>query len=111
MKKLIVIGLWASLTAHTSKVYKVTFYHDMFQGRPTRSGEIFDQNKLTCASNLYPFGTKLKLTNVENGKSVIVKVNDTGDFETVHLDLSKRAFKALENLEKGIAIVKLQKVK
>lgn len=53
-----------------------SFYHDKFNGRRTASGEIFSQAKLTCACNMLPFGTWIKVTNVRNGKSVEVKVND-----------------------------------
>ena len=52
---------------------KATFYGNEYNNRRTASGEIFDQNKLTCASNIYPLCTILKVTNPENYKSVIVK--------------------------------------
>lgn len=68
-------------TIHKSTNSKVlygqaSFYSNKFNGRRTASGEIFSQNKLTCACNVLPFGTWIKVTNVHNGKSVIVKVND-----------------------------------
>lgn len=53
-----------------------SFYADKFNGRRTASGEIFRQNKLTCACNMLPFGTYIKVTNVHNDKWAIVKVND-----------------------------------
>jgi rare lipoprotein A len=55
---------------------QASFYADKFNGRRTASGEIFSQHKLTCACNVLPLGTWIKVTNVHNGKSVIVKVND-----------------------------------
>ena len=82
--------------------FKASYYHDKYEGRVTRSGELFSQNKLTCASNTHPIGTILKVTNIENNKSVIVKVNDTGRFTKVTLDLSKRAFKKIADLDNGI---------
>lgn len=53
-----------------------SFYANKFNGRQTANGEIFSQDKLTCACNLLPFGTWIKVTNIRNGKSVTVKVND-----------------------------------
>jgi len=85
-----------------------TYYHDKYQGRVTKSGEIFDQNKLTCASNEYPLGTILKVTNTENYKSVIVKVNDTGNLYGRTVDLSRKAFQLIANLERGIIKVTIQ---
>ena len=52
------------------------FYGDKFQGKKTASGDVFDKDGLTAAHKKLPFGTKVKVTNVENGKSVIVTVND-----------------------------------
>src|SRR6186713_1560366 len=53
-----------------------SWYHNKFHGRKTASGEIFSQEKMTCASNKYPLGTWLRITNMKNGKTVLVKVND-----------------------------------
>jgi rare lipoprotein A len=53
-----------------------SFYADKFIGKKTASGEIFSQEKLTCAHNTYPFGSKIRVTNLKNGKTVILKVND-----------------------------------
>lgn len=53
-----------------------SYYANKFHGRKTASGEIFDQKKMTCACNAVKLGTWLRVTNVRNGKSVIVKVND-----------------------------------
>jgi rare lipoprotein A len=70
-----------------------SFYANKFHGRKTASGVIFDNTKLTAAHNSLPFGTKLKVTNLANGKSVMVEVNDRGPFvKGRELDLSKAAF-------------------
>ena len=53
-----------------------SFYGDQFQGKKTAGGEVFDKDRLTAAHKKLPFGTKVKVTNVENGKSVVVTVND-----------------------------------
>lgn len=82
----------------------VTYYHDKFHGRKTSNGDIYNKNLLTCAStNKYPFGTVLKVTNLDNNKSTIVIVNDRGNFTKygVYLDLSKKAFQEIGKLEKG----------
>jgi rare lipoprotein A len=52
------------------------FYSDKFEGKKTASGEVYDKNALTASHKKLPFGTKVKVTNVDNGKSVVVTVND-----------------------------------
>lgn len=64
--------------APAKKVFygQASFYANKFNGRKTASGEIFNQNNMTCACNAVKLGTWLRITNVRNGKTVIVKVND-----------------------------------
>jgi rare lipoprotein A len=90
--------------------YEATYYADFFHGRKTKSGEVFNQNKLTCASNKFAIGSRLKITNIENGKSVIVKVNDIGPVDNKVIDLSKTAFKRIADLEKGRIKIKVKKI-
>ena len=78
-------------------------------GNYTSSGEVFDSNKMTCASNHYKIGTLLEVTNVANGKSLVVKVNDTGAFRGYKLDLSKGAFSKIADLRKGVIKIKVEK--
>jgi rare lipoprotein A len=59
-----------------SAVGVASYYADKFVGRKTASGEVFSQHKMTCARNTIPFGTKVKVTNLRNGKSIVVRVND-----------------------------------
>jgi rare lipoprotein A len=106
MKTIILIMCFFCLTS-----LKATYYADAFHGRVMRSGVIYDMNKLTCASNTHKIGTKLKITNVDNGKSVIVKVTDTGSFSKVTLDLSKRAFSNIAKLEQGVVEIKIKVLK
>jgi rare lipoprotein A len=88
---------------------KASYYSNSFHGRKTASGEIFSQNKLTCASNLYPIGTWLKVTNKRNGKSVIVKVNDRMHPRMKRLvDLSKLAAGELGMIKSGVAEVQVE---
>ena len=79
------------------KIYKTdahaSYYADKFNGRRTTSGRKFDNNKYTAAHKKLPFGTKVKVTNEANGKSVIVEITDRGPFvKSREIDLSKRAF-------------------
>ena len=89
-----------------------SYYHNKFNGRKTASGEVFSNNKLTAAHRTYPFGTYLKVTNVANGKSVVVKVNDRGPFtKGKELDLSRKAFMDItDNPNKGILQVNIEVV-
>ena len=88
--------------ASDSRTSMASYYHDKFNGRKTASGEIFHNTKLTAANRTLPFGTKLKVTNLRTGKSVIVKVNDRGPFHSSRaLDLSKAAFDEIGNIARG----------
>ena len=107
MKKLILIGA-LFLTSFT---FNATWYGEEFNDQVTFSGEKFNCNKLTCASNKFPMGTKLKITNKENKKSVIVKVNDRGGMGEFTIDLSKEAFKRIADLKTGIIDVKVKVIK
>jgi len=80
--------------------------------RYTASGEIFDPEGYTCASWYYPFETYLKVTNLRNGKSVIVRVNDRGPAKRLGriIDLTKRAFSEIEDLRRGLIRVKVEKI-
>ena len=91
------------------KFYKknahASYYADKFQGQRTTSGIKYDKEKYTAAHKKFPFGTKLKVTNEANGKSVIVEVNDRGPFvRSREIDLSKRAFMEIAK-NKGIGIM------
>ncbi|CAM3082191.1 septal ring lytic transglycosylase RlpA family protein [Streptobacillus felis] len=98
-----------------TKVYETgiaSYYGERWNGRKTASGEIFDTWKISAAHKKLPFGTKVKVTNIKNGKSVIVRINDRGPFVKGRvIDLSKAAFKQIEDLNKGITKVKLEIVK
>lgn len=94
-----------AITPHKGDVFYIvaSFYGQAHHGKQTASGEIFDMYKLTCAHKLYTFGTRLQLTNEENGKTVIVKVNDRGPFVVGRdLDLSYQAAVELGMQNEGI---------
>ena len=83
-------------------------YSDKFEGKKTASGEIYDKAKLTAAHKKLPMGTKVKVTNVENNKSVVVTVNDRmGASSKAVIDLTPRAAEEL-GFKGGQAKVKLE---
>lgn len=84
-------------------------YSDWFQGRKTASGEIFDQNQLTAAHKKLPFGTRVRVTNLENNSSVVVKINDRMPTRNSNIiDLSRSAAEELGLIKKGRAQVNLE---
>jgi len=76
----------------------------------TANMEIFNDSQLTCAMWDMPFNTILKVTNLENGKSVVVRVNDRGPAKRLNrtIDLTKTAFSRIADLEKGLAEVSVE---
>lgn len=91
---------------------EISWYGPNFHGKPTANGEIFDQNKLTCASNSLPLGTKVVVTNLKNNKQIILKVNDTGGFKKYNrvLDVSKAAAQQLGMIHSGTTKAKICEV-
>jgi rare lipoprotein A len=91
-------------------VYMVSsYYGSKFHGRQTSNGEIFDMYKFTCAHKTLPFNTKLKVTNEDNGKYVIVRVNDRGPFVYGRdLDLSYAAAREIGLISEGVKEVKVE---
>lgn len=88
-----------------------SYYSDKFNGRKTASGEIFNQNKLTAACNQLPLGTRIKVTNIKNGVTVIVKVNDRLHPKMKRVvDLSKSAAKKIGLTTEGVTRVKVEVV-
>jgi len=88
-----------------------SYYARSLQGRRTASGTRYDGRAMTCAHRTHPFGTVLRVTNVESGKSITVKVTDRGPFASGRVvDLSWAAARALGILEQGLARVKVEPV-
>ncbi|MDX9854938.1 MAG: septal ring lytic transglycosylase RlpA family protein [Tenuifilaceae bacterium] len=88
---------------------KASFYADKFEGRTTASGEKYSHQKATCAHLNLPFGTLVKVTNIENGKYVVVRVNDRGPFAPDRIiDLSRSAAEKLDFVGKGLADVRIE---
>ena len=88
-----------------------SWYGGEFHGRPTSSGEVYDMNQLTCAHNTLPLGTTVMVTNLENGRSLELKVNDRGPFVKERIiDVSYAAAQMLGMWGKGTAPVKVEVV-
>lgn len=81
-----------------------TFYSNSFIGKKTASGQLFSQTNYTCATNMYPLGSLLKVTNMSNGKSVEVTVNDRCLKNNI-VDMSKISFNKISSLKNGRAEV------
>ena len=88
-----------------------SYYARMHDGHVTAGGEKFDSNAMTAAHRRLPMGTKLKVTNLANGKSVVVTVNDRGPFvKGRSLSVTRRAAEELGFRKQGVAKVKFEQV-
>ena len=86
-----------------------SYYAHDFHGKKTANGEIYDMHGFTAAHRSFPFGTKVRVTNLSNGKECVVRVNDRGPFKLERImDLSLGAAEALEMMKSGTASVKLE---
>jgi len=91
------------------KYVVASWYGKKFNGRTTASGERFNMYAMTCAHRTFRFGTKLRVTNPDNNKSVVVTVNDRGPFiKGRTLDLSYGAAKKIGLIRKGVGRVKME---
>ncbi|SEH94955.1 rare lipoprotein A [Paenimyroides aquimaris] len=102
-------GKYTKTSLYKNEVF-ACYYHNKFNGRKTANGDTFSNNKLTAAHKSLNFGTKVKVTNIKNNKSVIVTINDRGPFtKGLEIDLSKKAFDAISHDKKaGKLHVKLE---
>lgn len=109
MRKLMYVVVLIILMSFTDNVGKASYYGKEHHGKRTASGQVFDMNKLTAAHRSLPFGTKVLVTNVDNGKSVIVVINDRGPFVKGRvLDLSAAAFEEIASKKQGVAKIEYQ---
>jgi rare lipoprotein A len=89
-----------------------SYYADKFNGRPTASGAAYRPGKMTAAHNTLPFGTKIKVTNTRNGRSVKVTVNDRGPHVKGRIvDVSRKAARKLDLVDAGVVPVQLKVIK
>jgi rare lipoprotein A len=97
--------------ATRSQAGLASWYGEFHHGLRTASGEIFDMGELTAAHRTLPLGTQLRVTNLENGRVVRVRVNDRGPYVTGRVvDLSREAARALDMVERGVVPVRLDLV-
>ncbi len=88
---------------------QASYYATKFHGRKTANGEIFSHEKLTAACNVLPLGTWVKVTNLKNGKSIIVKTNDRLHTKTRRIiDLTRAGAKKLDFIKRGLTRVKIE---
>jgi len=105
--KILFILLLASFTASAQTA---TYYHDKYEGRKTANGDIFHQDRMTCASNDYPIGTLLRI--FYNSKSIDVRVNDRLKNGTKNvIDLTSFGFGLLADTSKGRLKIKIKIIK
>ncbi|MBX2938604.1 MAG: septal ring lytic transglycosylase RlpA family protein [Ferruginibacter sp.] len=99
-------------TASKRTIYGLaSYYANKFEGRLTANGEVFSQSKLTAACNVFPLGTRLKVTNLRNRKSVIVRTNDRLHPNTRRIiDLTHTAASKLGFIHAGLARVRIEVV-
>lgn len=92
-------------------VMTASWYGPRFHGKTTANGEIYNQMALTAAHKSFPFGTLLQITNLRNGRSAVVRINDRGPYvDGRDLDLSKGTAKSLGILHKGVVRVKVREI-
>lgn len=108
---LLLIALQSSGVAQGQEEGLASYYHERFHGRKSSSGRIHDKNELVAAHRTYPFGTYLRVTNLENMKSVIVCVTDRGPHRRKRIiDVSSYAAELLDFKKKGIVRVRIEEV-
>ena len=88
---------------------QASFYAMKYQFRQTANGERFNQYAQTAAHKTLPFNTRVRVTNLNNGKSVVVRINDRGPFiEGRIIDLSRSAFSAIGDIDSGLLNVEIE---
>jgi rare lipoprotein A len=101
-----------SNTKKFTEVGKASYYSNKFQGRKMANGQPYRKGKLTAAHNTLPFGTKVKITNQQNGRTVKVKITDRGPHTRSRIvDLSLAAANRLDMVDAGTAPVKLKVIR
>ncbi len=100
-----------SLNAQSEEFGVASYYADAFDGRKTASAEVYNKNGMTAAHKELPFGTMIRVTRLDNNRSVVVRVNDRGPFISGRIvELSKAAAQKIGLIRDGIAEVKVEVV-
>ncbi len=111
--KIIFISILLSLTitAFAQEYGEASYYSDKLHGRNTASGEPYNKNEMTAAHKTHPFGTMLRVTHLDNNRSVVVRVNDRGPFKPGRVvDVSRKAAEQLDLVRAGVARVRVELV-
>ena len=116
LRSALLLGLFGLLagcstvgTGGVTQTGKASYYGDRHHGNKTASGERFDQHALTAAHRSLPFGTRVRVTNLSNDKSVVVRINDRGPFVRGRIiDVSRAAAERLDMLRAGVVPVRLE---
>ena len=105
----LLILLLLNSCGYTTRKGIASYYADFYEGRTTANGEKFRQNKITAAHKTLPFGTIVKVTNLANNKTVVVRINDRGPYVKGRIiDLTKAAAKEIDMIGAGISKVKIK---
>jgi len=105
------IALLCAFGCASGETGVASWYGPGFHGRPTASGEIFDQHAMSCAHRSAPFGSRLRVTDLSSGRSVVCRVNDRGPFTKGRVvDLSRAAAEQLGIIARGVAAVRVSTV-
>jgi len=115
-----VVGLFVMMTACLAsgqssqraldtRVGEASYYADKFAGRTTANGETFDPSEMTAAHPSLPFGTHVRVTHMQTGESVTVRINDRGPYADDRIiDLSEAAAKKIGMIQEGVVEVRLE---
>ena len=102
------VGARPSAMAHGAELGVASYVGSAYHGHATSSGAIYDERRLTAAHRTLPFGTRVKVTNLGNGRSVVVTITDRGPFRRGRIiDVSRRAAVELGFLTQGTARVRV----
>jgi rare lipoprotein A len=96
--------------AQTERDGLASWYGGKHHGGPTASGERFNKRAMTAAHRKFPFGTRVRVTNLKNGKSVVVRINDRGPYGRAIIDVSEAAAEKLDMIRAGVVPVKLERL-
>ncbi|HKK79797.1 MAG TPA: septal ring lytic transglycosylase RlpA family protein, partial [Phaeodactylibacter sp.] len=110
LSMLFCLGIVMPMLAQSGEEFGMaSYYHESFDGNETAYGKIYDKDKFTAAHLQHPLGTKLRVTRLDNNKSVVVTVNDKGPYKRGRIiDLSTAAAKRLDLIEDGVTQVKVE---
>jgi len=103
------ITTFSSCGKFITETGKASYYGNDFNGKKTANGQTFNKNSLTAAHKTLPFGTVVKVTNLSNGKTVTVTINDRGPYAKGRIiDLSEKAAASIDMVNQGVAQVQLK---